>query len=78
MLLAGRGWRLPRIVTQLVGPGVVWAAFVVTLVLFFTQANGDFTYWTWIKSGSFELTSILLLTAAIGAIYLSRKRIDDL
>ena len=26
----------------------------------------------------FELTSILLLTAAIGAIYLSRKRIDDL
>jgi NADH-quinone oxidoreductase subunit J len=26
----------------------------------------------------FELTSILLLVAAIGAIYLSRKRIDDL
>jgi NADH-quinone oxidoreductase subunit J len=26
----------------------------------------------------FELTSLLLLTAAIGAIYLSRKRIDDL
>ena len=26
----------------------------------------------------FELTSILLLTAAIGAIYLSRKRVDDL
>jgi NADH:ubiquinone oxidoreductase subunit 6 (chain J) len=25
----------------------------------------------------FELTSILLLVAAIGAIYLSRKRIDD-
>jgi NADH-quinone oxidoreductase subunit J len=25
----------------------------------------------------FELTSLLLLTAAIGAIYLSRKRIDD-
>jgi NADH-quinone oxidoreductase subunit J len=26
----------------------------------------------------FELTSILLLVAAIGAIYLSRKRVDDL
>ena len=26
----------------------------------------------------FELTSLLLLTAAIGAIYLSRKRVDDL
>jgi NADH-quinone oxidoreductase subunit J len=26
----------------------------------------------------FELTSILLLVAAIGAIYLSRKKIDDL
>jgi NADH-quinone oxidoreductase subunit J len=26
----------------------------------------------------FELTSLLLLTAAIGAIYLSRRRIDDL
>ena len=25
----------------------------------------------------FELTSILLLVAAIGAIYLSRRRIDD-
>ena len=51
LLLAGRGWRMPRIVTQIVGPGVVWAAFVITLVLFFTQANGDYTYWTWIKSG---------------------------
>jgi NADH-quinone oxidoreductase subunit L len=61
MLLAGRGWRLPRIVTQLVGPGVVWAAFVVTLVLFFNQVNGDFTYWTWIKSGSFELPFNLLI-----------------
>src|ERR1700686_5402607 len=54
ILLAGRGWRLPRIVTVIVGPGVVWASFAATLVLFFGQANGDFTYWTWIKSGSFE------------------------
>src|SRR5207237_6035713 len=61
LLLTGRGWRMPRIVTQIVGPGVVWAAFVVTLVLFFNQANGDFTYWTWIKSGSFELPFNLLV-----------------
>ena len=61
VILAGRGWRLPRIVTQLVGPGVVWAAFVVTLVLFLNKAGGDFTYWTWIKSGSFELPFNLLI-----------------
>src|SRR5689334_20845918 len=61
LLLAGRGWRMPRIVTQIVGPGVVWAAFVVTLVLFFNQANGDYTYWTWIKSGSLELPFNLLV-----------------
>jgi NADH-quinone oxidoreductase subunit L len=61
ILLAGRGWRMPRIVTQIVGPGVVWAAFVVTLVLFFNQANGDYTYWTWIKSGSLTLPFNLLV-----------------
>ncbi len=61
VLLTGRGWRMPRIVTQIVGPGVVWAAFVVTLVLFFNKVNGDFTYWTWIKSGSFELPANLLV-----------------
>jgi NADH-quinone oxidoreductase subunit L len=61
LLLAGRGWRMPRIVTQIVGPGVVWAAFVVTLILFFNKVNGDFTYWTWIKSGSFELPFNLLV-----------------
>jgi len=61
LLLAGRGWRMPRLVTQIVGPGVVWAAFIVTLVLFFGGANGDFTYWTWIKSGSFSLPVNLLV-----------------
>jgi NADH-quinone oxidoreductase subunit L len=61
ILLAGRGWRLPRIVTQIVGPGVVWASFAGTLALFFSQANGDFTYWTWIKSGSFEVPFNLLV-----------------
>src|SRR3989475_6060471 len=61
ILLAGRGWRLPRIVTVIVGPGVVWASFVATLVLFSNKASGDFTYWTWIKSGSFEVPFNLLV-----------------
>src|SRR5882762_7445922 len=61
ILLAGRGWRLPRIVTQIVGPGVVWASFIGTLALFFGKVNGDFTYWTWIKSGTFEVPFNLLV-----------------
>jgi NADH-quinone oxidoreductase subunit L len=61
ILLAGRGWRLPRIVTIVVGPGVVWASFAATLALFFGNAHGDFTYWTWIKSGSFEVPFNLLI-----------------
>jgi NADH-quinone oxidoreductase subunit L len=61
ILLAGRGWRLPRIVTVIVGPGVVWASFVITLILFSNQSHGDFTYWTWIKSGSFEVPFNLLI-----------------
>src|ERR1700675_2211693 len=61
ILLAGRGWRLPRIVTVIVGPGVVWASFATTLTLFFANANGDFTYWTWIKSGSFVVPFNLLI-----------------
>src|SRR5437016_6381916 len=55
ILLAGRGWRMPRTVTKIVGPGVVWASFNATLVLLFNHTFNDFYYWTWIKSGSFEL-----------------------
>ena len=61
ILLAGRGWRLPRIFTVIVGPGVVWASFVCVLALFFGKASGDFTYWTWIKSGTFEVPFNLLI-----------------
>src|SRR5438876_934927 len=61
LLLAGRGWRLPRIFTVLVGPGVVWASFVCVLALFAGKAAGDFTYWTWIKSGTFEVPFNLLI-----------------
>jgi len=34
LLLAGRGWRFPRIFTVIIGPGVVWASFAATLALF--------------------------------------------
>jgi NADH-quinone oxidoreductase subunit L len=61
VLLAGRGWRLPRLWTKIVGPGVVWASFVVTLVLFINKASEDITYFTWIKSGSFEVPFNLLI-----------------
>src|SRR5437773_660339 len=61
LLLAGRGWRLPRIVTQIVGPGVVWLSFIATLWLLFNQVKGDFAYWTWIKSGSFDLPFNILV-----------------
>src|SRR5438128_2259200 len=61
ILLAGRGWRLPRIFTVIVGPGVVWASFVCVLALFFGKAAGDFAYWTWIKSGTFEVPFNLLI-----------------
>ena len=40
------------------------------------QSIGEALFTTYLYP--FELTSILLLVAAIGAIYLSRKRIDDL
>jgi len=61
IFLAGRGWRLPRILTVIVGPGVVWASFVCTLALYFGKAAGDFTYWTWIKSGAFEVPFNILI-----------------
>src|SRR5437899_8150848 len=61
LLLAGLGWRLPRIFTVIVGPGVVWASFVCVLALYFGKAAGDFTYWTWIKSGAFEVPFNILI-----------------
>src|ERR1700730_18217463 len=61
LLPAGRGWRLPRTVAVNVGPGVVWASFAATLALFFGNANGDFTYWTWIKSGTLDVPFNLLV-----------------
>jgi len=59
--LALFGWRWPRPLTKLVGPGVVWLAFLCVVYLFFGNANEDHTYWTWIRSGSFELPANLLV-----------------
>jgi len=61
VLLAGRGWRFPRLFTVIVGPGVVWLSFIATLALFFGNATGDFTYWTWIKSGNLDVPFNLLV-----------------
>src|ERR1700694_5880418 len=61
IVLAGRGWRLPRIVTRIVGPGVVWASFIVTVNLYLNHVSADFTYWTWIQSGSFNVPFHLLI-----------------
>ena len=61
LLLAGRGWRLPRRFTVIVGPIAVWASFICTLNLFLNKVNADFTYWTWIKSGSLDVPFNLLV-----------------
>ena len=57
IFLAGRGWRVPRIFTVIVGPGVVWASFASVLALWAQKPNYAFEidYWTWIRSGSFEV-----------------------
>jgi NADH-quinone oxidoreductase subunit L len=60
-LLAGRGWRWPRIFTVIVGPGVVWLSFLAVLYGYWTNVNVDQAYWTWIRSGRFDLPFNLLL-----------------
>ncbi|HEY8679914.1 MAG TPA: NADH-quinone oxidoreductase subunit L [Candidatus Dormibacteraeota bacterium] len=61
VLLAGRGWRWPRTLTVLVGPGVVWLSFIAVLYGYWTNVNVDQAYWTWIRSGNFDLPFNLLL-----------------
>src|SRR5919201_3438943 len=65
VVLAGRGWRWPRLLTAVVGPGVIWASFFCVVLLFSGQlSNGSshyVTYWTWIKSGNFDLPFNLLV-----------------
>jgi NADH-quinone oxidoreductase subunit L len=56
---------VPRRVVQLVGPGVVWIAFLLVVALLVNSLAGapsqDFTYWTWIHSGGFQLPFDLLV-----------------
>src|SRR5437588_10342352 len=61
-LLAGRGWRWPRMLTVIVGPGVVWLSFLAVLYGYFNDHGPvDQTYWTWIKVDGFQLPFNLLL-----------------
>ena len=62
LMLAGRGWRAPRLATKLIGPGVVWVSFITTLVLLPSSGTPhDYTYWTWMQSGSFYVPFDLLV-----------------
>jgi NADH-quinone oxidoreductase subunit L len=54
-------WRGPRLLTAVVGPGVVWAAFVMVLILLAGNVTQDFTYYTWIQSGSFSVPFDILV-----------------
>ena len=60
-LLAGRGWRWPRLYTIVVGPGVIWLAFLCVLYGYLGNVSVDQTYWTWIRSGGFDVPFNLLL-----------------
>jgi NADH-quinone oxidoreductase subunit L len=55
VFLGAVNWRGPRLLTALVGPGVVWLSFLLVLWLTVSGQQGDFTYWNWIKSGSFQV-----------------------
>ena len=59
LVLALAGRSLPRPLVQVLGPGVVWLAFLGVLALLADSlANStahDFSYWTWIQSGPFQL-----------------------
>jgi NADH-quinone oxidoreductase subunit L len=64
VVLAGRGWRWPRLLTQLVGPGVVWAAFACAVYLFVTDVRLQGLpgrYWTWITVAGTEFPFELLI-----------------
>src|SRR5919109_2219692 len=61
VFLGGFNWRGPRALTAIVGPGVVWVSFLLVVWLAVTGQQGDFSYWTWIKSGSFQVTVNLVV-----------------
>ena len=64
-VLAVTALRIPRWAVWAIGPGVVWLAFVFTLILFvdsllYGKAH-DYTFWTWIQSGAFNVPFNLLV-----------------
>ena len=64
-LLGTTALRVPRVAVQWIGPGVVWLSFFLVLFLLGdslqTGKPHDFTYWTWLRSGSFDLPANLLV-----------------
>jgi NADH-quinone oxidoreductase subunit L len=62
-VLALSALSIRRSAVKLIGPGVVWLAFVCVLILFIDSVGSsqphDYTYWTWIKSGAFTLPANL-------------------
>src|SRR6266700_4875432 len=66
LLLALTALRVPRWVVWAVGPGVVWASFLLVALALLPDTLGggrphDFTYWTWIRSGAFDLPANLVV-----------------
>ena len=65
LILALTALRVPRAVVKVIGPGSIWLAFVCALILLHDQipraATHDFTYWTWIRSGTFSVPADLLI-----------------
>jgi NADH-quinone oxidoreductase subunit L len=66
LFLALTSLRVPRWVVWVVGPGVVWASFVLVVAALLPDSlrsggSHDFTYWTWIRSGAFDLPANLLV-----------------
>ncbi|HUZ88977.1 MAG TPA: NADH-quinone oxidoreductase subunit L [Candidatus Acidoferrales bacterium] len=65
IVLALGALRLPRTAVKWIGPGTVWLSFVCGLILFADQLSHnqahDFTYWTWIQLGSFNVPVDLLI-----------------
>ncbi|MBJ7602988.1 MAG: NADH-quinone oxidoreductase subunit L [Candidatus Dormibacteraeota bacterium] len=65
LALAIGALRIPRRAIRVIGPGVVWAAFICVMNLFLDSLahsqSHDFSYWTWIRSGDFQLSFNLLV-----------------
>src|SRR5215813_1461367 len=63
--LAVTALSIPRWAVWAIGPGVVWLAFICALILFVDSLQygkaHEYTYWTWIQSGAFNVPANLLV-----------------